>query len=127
MDGGRPAERVRQDIVRLSQAGLDSRTFRVEAVKRLRKAIPVDVSFFATADPATLLFTSAVVDDVLARATGEFLENEFLRDDSVKFTSLARGRSPVDSLGVATKGELARSARYQEILEPMDLGDELRA
>src|SRR5215207_5938965 len=127
MDGSSSAERVRQEIIRLSLAGLDSRTFRVETVKQLRKAIPVDVSFFATADPATLLFTSAVVDDVLARATGEFLENEFLRDDSVKFTSLARGRSPVNSLGVATKGELARSARYQEILEPLELGDELRA
>ncbi|MCA1730010.1 MAG: helix-turn-helix transcriptional regulator [Actinobacteria bacterium] len=127
MDGSRSAERVRQEIIRLSHAGLDSRTFRVEAVKQLRKAIPVDVSFFATADPATLLFTSAVVDDVLARATGEFLENEFLKDDSVKFTSLARAASPVDSLGVATGGELVRSPRYEEILEPMDLGDELRA
>ena len=121
------AERIRQEIVRLCHAGLDSRTFRVEAVKRLRKAIPVDVSFFATADPATLLFTSAVVDDVLARATARFLENEFLEDDSVKFARLARGRSPVDSLGLATKGELALSPRYQEILAPMDLGDELRA
>ena len=127
MDGGRPVERVRQEIIRLSHAGLDSRTFRVEAVKQLRKAIPVDVSFFATADPATLLFTSAVVDDVLARATGEFLENEFLKDDSVKFTSLARALSPVGSLGVATGGELVRSPRYQEILEPLELGDELRA
>ncbi len=127
MSGGRSAERIRQEIVRLCHSGLDSRTFRVEAVKRLRKAIPVDVSFFATADPATLLFTSAVVDDVLARATSQFLENEFLRDDSVKFARLARGRSPVDSLGVATKGELDLSPRYQEILAPMDLGDELRA
>ena len=116
MNGSRSAERVRQEIIRLSHSGLDSRTFRVEAVKRLRKAIPTDVSFFATADPATLLFTSAVVDDVLARASSQFLENEFLKDDSVKFTSLAMGRSPVDSLGVATGGELVRSPRYQEIL-----------
>ena len=123
----RVAERISQEIVRLSRAGLDSKTFRVEAVKRLRKAIPVDVSFFATADPATLLITSAVVDEVLARATGEFLENEFLRDDLVKFASLTRSPSPVGSLEVATKGKLARSARYQEILAPMDLGDELRA
>ena len=123
----RSAERIRQEIIRLCHAGLDSRTFRVEAVRRLQKAIPVDVSFFATADPATLLFTSAVVDDVLARATSQFLENEFLKDDSVKFARLARARSPVDSLGVATKGELASSPRYQEILAPMDLGDELRA
>ena len=96
---GRATERNRQEIIRLSHAGLDSKTFGVEAVKQLDKAIPIDVSFFATADPATLLFTSAVVDEVLARVTGEFLENEFLRDDSVKFASLTRSPSPVDSLG----------------------------
>ena len=89
--------------------------------------IPVDASFFATADPATLLFTGAVLDDILTQATSQFLENELLKDDAVKFAHLARGRSPVDSLGAATKGELALSPRYQEILAPMDLGDELRA
>lgn len=127
MNGGSSAERIRQEIVRLSHAGLDSRTFRVEAIRRLRRLIPIDVSFFATADPATLLFTSAVRDDILARATPQFLEHEFLKDDPVKFVRLARGSSPVDSLGMATKGELAGSPRYQEILAPMDLGDELRA
>jgi DNA-binding CsgD family transcriptional regulator len=127
MNGSSSAERIRQEIIRLCHAGLDSRTFRVEAVKQLRKVIPLDASFFATADPATLLFTGAVLDDVLTHATSQFLENELLKDDSVKFARLARGRSPVDSLGVATRGELARSPRYREILAPMDLGDELRA
>src|SRR5215203_4088987 len=127
MDRGRSAERVRREVVRLSHAGLDSRTFGIEAVKQLRKAIPTDVSFFATADPATLLFTTAVRDDVLARATAQFLERELMKDDPIQFTRLARGSSPVDSLDMATKGELARSPRYQELLEPLDLGDELRA
>jgi DNA-binding CsgD family transcriptional regulator len=127
MEGGRPEERVRQEIIRLSHSGLDSTTFRLEAVRRLRKAIPTDVSFFATADPATLLFTSAVRDDVLAQATSLFLEREFLKDDPIQFTRLARANSPVDSLGMATKGGLVRSPRYQEILAPIDLGDELRA
>jgi len=127
MNGNRSAEHIRQEIIRLCHAGLDSRTFRVEAIRRLRKLIPLDVSFFATADPATLLYTSAVRDDVLAQATPRFLEREFLKDDPIKFVRLARGGSPVDSLGMATKGELARSPRYQEILAPMDLGDELRA
>ena len=127
MDGSKSAEHVRREIIRLSHAGLDSKTFRVEAVKQLRKAIPVDASFFATADPATLLFTGAVVDEVLASSSGQFLENEFLRDDSVKFAGLVGGRTPVDSLGAATGGELVLSPRYQEILEPLDLGDELRA
>src|SRR5919206_188210 len=101
MDRGRSAERVRQEIIRLSHAGLDSRTFGIEAVNKLRKAIPTDVSFFATADPATLLFTSAVRDEVLAQATPQFLEREFLKDDPVKFTRLARADSPVESLGKA--------------------------
>src|SRR5215204_6184333 len=127
MNGSRSAGRVRQEIVRLCHAGLDSRTFRVESVRRLQKAIPVDASFFATADPATLLFTGAVLDDVLASATAQFLENEFMQEDAVKFARLVRGRSPVDSLGAATRGELVLSPRYQEILAPMDLGDELRA
>jgi DNA-binding CsgD family transcriptional regulator len=127
MDRGRSAERVRREVVRLSHSGLDSRTFGIEAVKQLRKAIPTDVSFFATADPATLLFTGAVRDDVLAQATPQFLEREFLKDDPIQFTRLARASSPVDSLGMATKGELARSERFREMLAPMELGDELRA
>src|SRR5215210_9175452 len=104
MDRVGSAERVRQEIIRLSHAGLNSRTFGIETVKQLQKAIPTDVSFFATADPATLLFTSAVRDDVLAQATPQFLEREFLQDDPVKFAQLARRRTPVDSLGMATKG-----------------------
>src|SRR5215204_3444572 len=127
MDRGRSAERVRGEVIRLSHAGLDSRTLGIEAVKQLQKAIPTDVSFFATADPATLLFTSAVRDDVLARATAQFLERELMKDDPIQFTRLATGSSPVDSLDMATKGELARSPRYQELLEPLELGDELRA
>jgi DNA-binding CsgD family transcriptional regulator len=127
MERSGSAERARREIIRLSHAGLNSKTFRVEAVKQLRKAIPVDASFFSTTDPATLLFTGVVVDEVLAGAANQFLENEFLRDDAVKFASLVKGRSPVDSPGAATGGELVRSQRYQEILEPLDLGDELRA
>jgi DNA-binding NarL/FixJ family response regulator len=127
MNGSRSAERVRQEIIRLCHAGLDSRTFRVEAVRCLRKIIPLNVSFFATADPATLLYTSAVRDDFLAQATPHFLEREFLKDDPIQFARLARGRSPVDSLGMVSKGELAQSPRYQELLAPLELGDELRA
>ena len=123
----RLAERGRQEIIRLSHAGLDSRTFRVEAVRSLRRIIPLDVSFFATADPATLLYTSAVRDDFLAQASLLFLDREFLKDDPIQFARLARGRSPVNSLGMATKGGLTQSPRYQEILAPLELGDELRA
>ncbi len=121
------AERVRREIIRLCHAGLDSRTLRIELIKRLRKVIPIDVFFFTTADPATLLFTGVMVDEVLERATPQFIENEFLKDDVNKFSWLARSTTPVGSLIQATQRELEQSPRYREILAPLALGDELRA
>src|SRR5215472_5888506 len=92
------AERVRREIIGLCHSGLDSRTLRIEIIKRLRKVIPIDVSFFSTADPATLLFTGAVIDEVLERVSPQFLENEFLHADVNKFSWLARSATPGGSL-----------------------------
>ncbi len=122
----RRAEQIRRELIRLSHAGLDSRTLRVEILKRLNIVIPIDVSFFTTADPATLLFTGAVIDE-LAEVTPQFIENEFLQDDVNKFAWMARSNTPVVNLVQATQGELEQSRRYREILAPLALGDELRA
>jgi DNA-binding CsgD family transcriptional regulator/GAF domain-containing protein len=121
------AERIRREIIRLCQAGFDARTLRIETMKQLRKALPIDVSFFATVDPATLLFTDVTADDILAKATPRFIENEFLQDDLNKFTWLASGVQPVSSLVQMTDQRLEHSRRYREILAPLGLGDELRA
>ena len=120
-------ERIRQELIRLSHAGLDSRTLRIEIMKRLKTVIPIDVSFFSTTDPATLLFTGAVVDEILERASPLFIENEYLKDDLNKCAWMARSNTPVVNLVQATQGELGRSQRYREILTPLALGDELRA
>ncbi len=121
------SEQVRREIIRLCHAGLNSRTLRIEILKRLRIVIPIDVSFFTTADPSTLLFTGAVVDEILERATAQFIENEFLYDDVNKFSWLARSSKPVGDLIQATQQDLEQSPRYREILAPLFLGDELRA
>src|SRR5262249_47514311 len=112
LDRDRAAQRVRRDIIRLCHTGGDARTVCNGVIRTLRTAMPLDAYFFATADPATLLFTGAVVDDVLAGATPQFLQNEFLQEDVNKFTRLARSRRPVGGLGEATQGTLGRSPRY---------------
>jgi DNA-binding CsgD family transcriptional regulator len=127
MDPGAAARRAEHDIVRLSHAGLDSRALRVEAVRRLRKIVPVDAVFCATVDPATLLFTGSVVEEIPEAATPAFLANEFMQDDVNKFVDLAGATRPVQSLYEATRGEPMRSARFQDILAPIGFGDELRA
>jgi DNA-binding CsgD family transcriptional regulator len=120
-------ERNIQQIVRLCHAGLDSRTLMGETIKRLRTLMPIDASFFATVDPATLLFTGSVADDILHRATPQFLANEFLQGDVNTFRGLAREVHPVGYLDAATQHQLERSPRYRDILAPLALGDELRA
>jgi DNA-binding CsgD family transcriptional regulator len=122
----RKAEQMRREMIQLCHAGLDSRTLRIEILKRLRSVIPIESSCFITADPATLLFTGSVVDE-LASATPQLIENELLHDDVNKFTWLARSTLPVADLAQATQGELARSRRYREILAPHGIGGELRA
>jgi DNA-binding CsgD family transcriptional regulator len=120
------SDRVRGEIIKLCHGGLDSRTLRIEIIKWLRKVIPIDLFFFTTTDPATLLFTGAVVDETLRHVTPQFIENEFLHDDVNKFSWLARSTSTVGSLVQATQHNLEQSPRYREILAPLALGDELR-
>ena len=120
-------ERAYHDVVRLSHAGLDSTALRHEVLRVIKRILPIDAAFFATTDPATVLFTSALADDVLLRQTPLFLQNEFLQDDTNKFVDLIRREGHVGSLHEGTNGDLAMSWRYREILEPVALGDELRA
>ena len=123
----RKTEQIRRELLRLCHAGLDSQTLRVEILKRLQTVIPIDVSFFSTVDPATLLFTGAVIDEILMRVSLQFIENEFLHDDVNKCAWMARNNTSVVNLVQSTQGELERSQRYREILAPLALGDELRA
>ena len=120
------ALRTLHDLERLSRNGLDSRSFRHAALRQIQRVVPVDAAWFATADPTTLLFTSAVVDDVLRSEASLFVRNEFLDDDVNQFRALATSGQIVGSLDFETGGRRERSPRYRDILERLALGDELR-
>lgn len=125
----RLAERRRQ-VDRLAarcSTGLDVAALQHEVLGGLRRVMSIDAAFFATVDPATILFTSAISEAPLDAATPLFLENEYGRDDVNTFSSLATARDPVRSLDRATKGDRRSSDRYVEVMAPMQLGDELRA
>ena len=111
---------------RLSAQGLDLDEFRGEALRRLRSSMTVDAAFFATVDPMTLMFTSALAEAPLAAATEQFLDNEYGAGDVNKFALLAAAADPVGSLDRATDGHRSTSARYRDVLAPNGLGDELR-
>lgn len=114
-------------IERRCATGIDPDTLRSDVLGLLRDVVPIDAAFFATVDPATMLFTSAVSEEPLVAATALFLDNEYGSDDVNKFVALATRADPVNSLDRVTTGNRAASARYTSVMSPLGLGDELRA
>ena len=122
------AESIRLECARLCHSSLDSRTLRIELLKRLRKILPFDYAYFSTTDPVTQFGTSVVLaDDPPSWLMPLFVENEFLQDDFNKFSDMLRHRQPVAVLSEATGYDLNRSQRYRDMLVPLDMGDELRS
>ena len=123
----RAMELAEQEIIRLCHSGLDSRILRIEVFRRIQRVMPYEAYWCATTDPATLLFTDAVADGFETPAIPAFVRNELSQDDFNKFTELARRRQPVSTLEIATRGDLMRSRRYRELLDPEGMGHEMRA
>ena len=121
------ALRAERELVRVCHSGLDADGVRREVLRGLRRLMPIDAAFLATADPETLLFTGAWPEEPLDTATRVFLDNEFGRDDVNKFAALATSSRRVSSLDAATGRDRWSSERYREIMRPLGLGDELRA
>jgi DNA-binding CsgD family transcriptional regulator len=88
--------------------------------------VPVDALWWATVDPATLLFTRTYAEEIPRETGPYFVENEYLDTDVNKWVDLARDRGGIATLFDATDGEPELSARYRDVFEPLGLGDELR-
>lgn len=115
-----------QRVRSLAYAGLDLTALRVAVMRELAAAVPFEGAFFPTADPATLLYTSAVRVGMPDGLTGLFLDNEFNIADVNNFRALATGATTVATLDAATHGDRMASPRYRDLIEPIGLGDELR-
>ncbi len=118
---------MERDVVRLCHSALEPSALRERLLRTLRRAMSIDAAFFATADPETLLFTSAYADEPLGSATARFLANEYGGDDHNQFAALATAPTHVASLDDSTRRDRFASQRYSEIMRPLGLGDELRA
>ena len=127
MKPGPALENLTGAIVEICRSGLPPDALRERALARLRRAVPFDAAFWATVDPATLLFTRPHQEKIPPDTVPYFIQNEFLDDDVNKWTGLARDPVGVRTLVEATGGDIDASARYRDIFRPLGLGDELRA
>jgi DNA-binding CsgD family transcriptional regulator len=124
---GPAADNLVAAVASACRSGLDADALRAAVLPRLRRAVPVDALWWASADPSTLLFTRSYREELPEDSGPYFVENEFLHQDVNKWTELARDSTGVRTLMQATGGQPARSDRYRDIFAPLGLQDELRA
>jgi hypothetical protein len=119
---GRSLERIEQ----LTTAALEVDVLRLEAAEILRKVVGFERWCSLLLDPDTLVIGQGMGHiDWAAELPRLNLVGADL-DDVNNHMVLARSRSHVGVLSAATGGELARSRKWREILEPYGVGDELR-
>lgn len=119
--------RCRDAVEHLSQAGLAWDTFCHEAATPMRDAIGFESWCLALLDPGNGLPSRGVADTPLGGVLGHFWNLEYRHPDVNQHAWLATNHNHVGVLSAATGGDLARSARWDQLLGPHGLGDELRA
>lgn len=127
MLGGPALDNLAEAVALACRSGLDDQALRAAVLPRLRKVVPIDALWWATADPATLLFTRAHREELPEDSGPYFVANEFLHEDVNKWTELAHQQTGVATLMEATHGHPGRSERYRDIFAPLRLEDEMRA
>src|SRR5687767_14196625 len=92
------------EVIRRCHAGLDASTLLEELLRRLPRVVPFDAGLLATTDPATLLYTGAVLaEQSHVSQMPAFLANEYLEDDVMKYADLATGPRRADWLSRSTR------------------------
>jgi DNA-binding CsgD family transcriptional regulator len=117
--------RCRERLTRLISAGLDPLTLRYEVVTELKRLVGFDRWAWPLADPATLITLAGIAEHDYGPAIPRLLELEYGGDDFAGMRSVARRRSPVGSLKVETRGDYARSQRWDQVLRPVGIADEV--
>ena len=119
-------ERTEREVAELCRGGLEKDAFCRSVGASLARVVQFDGSCWHTIDPATLLITSHLTENIPDVNFPLLAWNEYVADDVNRFASLADGRRRVGTLHGATAGKPERSLRHREMLAPRGLDAELR-
>ena len=124
------AERVRRDVEVVASAGLDLPTFLAEVDASIRRVLRPVATCAATVDPSTSLLTGTYKYGDLHGRDEHDLEwglIEYGGEETTSFLDLAATAQRVVGMHLATGGDLSRSLRLRECIQPFyGYGDELR-
>ena len=116
-------DRCRERIERLCRSGQDAESVQREAVADLRRVVGFDRWCLPHADPDTLVPGLGMADHDYGPGLPRALELEYSGSDFAAKHDVARLPRQASSLGEETRGDLARSPRWDEVLRPVGIGD----
>jgi DNA-binding CsgD family transcriptional regulator len=121
----RERNRARERVRALAGAvDLDAEQARHAVIETLRRAVGFDRWCWPLTDPGSALSTSGIGEFDFWPSLARLVALEEHGDITSK-PRLAVGRRASVTLSAATRGDLARSPRWQECLRPYGIGDEL--
>jgi DNA-binding CsgD family transcriptional regulator len=123
MASERELSRCRDWLEDLSGSRLDCDSLRREAIARLQRTIGFDRWCWPLADPETLVASSGIAEHNYGPSVPRSLQLEYSSDAFAAKRVLAQRVRPVGSLHEETGGDVARSARWDEVLRPAGIGD----
>ena len=101
----------------------DCESIRYEAIAELQRVIGFDRWCWPLADPETLLPCSGLAEHDFGPAVPRSLELEYSGGEFAAKHVLARRANSACSLNAETRGDLARSPRWDEVMRPVGIGD----
>lgn len=115
--------RCHERLERLGDSGGDCESIRREAMADLRRVIGFDRWCWPLADPETLLPSSGIAEHDFGPGVPRMLELEYSVDDFAAKHVVARRVNSAAGLSVETGADLSRSARWDEVMRPVGIGD----
>lgn len=120
----RERNRARERLEALAGASLDAEGARRTAIAVLRPAVGFERWCWPLTDPGSALSTGGIAEFDLWPSLPQLVALEQHGDVASK-PRLVRGRRASIVLSAVTRGDLARSKRWRECLQPYGIGDEL--
>ena len=102
---------------------MDRESVQLEAIADLRRVIGFDRWCWPLADPRTLFPLGGVAEHDYGPGLPRVLELEYSSDRFAAKHLLALRADPAGSLSTATGGDLARSARWDQVMRHVGIGD----
>ena len=119
----RERARCLERLDRFSESDSDSDALRFETIADLQRVIGFDRWCWPLSDPETLLPNSGLALHDYGPGVPRSLELEYSGGDFAAKDVIARRKHGAASLALETGGDLARSARWDEVMRPVGIGD----